>query len=232
METDTELKRFSAEKEALAIEEDRIQKEKAAQDTANLAALQEKERAANAASLVAAQAKSDAAERELQIANDIELQKSNVAFAKMGLTMSTAAVTSAQQIYTTGIYNLSKLKSDNAYKMADLQVAVARVEFDHTKAINDIINTSVEKSYSIRKTLNDDIHTIKNSIIDNRMERQNKIDAAIDTYQKALSDNEEDVLDKMNKANDVMEKNTKSFYDTIKIKEDYANSKIDSVITT
>jgi hypothetical protein len=64
-------------------------------------ALQDKERAANEASIAAAQAKAESAEREMMIAYDIELQKANVAFAKMGLTMSTAAVTSAQQIYTT-----------------------------------------------------------------------------------------------------------------------------------
>jgi hypothetical protein len=64
-------------------------------------ALQDKERAANEASIAAAQAKAESAEREMMIAYDIELQKANVAFAKMVLTMSTAAVTSAQQIYTT-----------------------------------------------------------------------------------------------------------------------------------
>ena len=232
MEVDTELKRKEAEVKDLALEEDRIQKQKAAQEAANMQALQEKERAANEASVAAAQAKADAAERELQIANDIELQKSNVAFAKMWLTLSTAAVTSAQQIYTTWIYNLSKLKSENAFKMADLKVAVAKVEFDHTKVINDIINNSSEKSYEIRKKLNDDIHTIKNSIIDNRFERQKNIDKAIDTYQEAIKANEDEVLDKMNKANDVLNKNVQWYYDRLKSQESYAKDKIDTFVTS
>lgn len=101
METDTELKRFQLEKEKLAAEEDARVKAKAANDAANLQVLQTKEREANQAAIAAAQAKADSAERDLQIANDVELQKSNVAFAKLGLNLSTAASTQAQQIYTT-----------------------------------------------------------------------------------------------------------------------------------
>ena len=232
METDTELKRFQMEKEQLAAQEDANQKLAAQQEASNMKALQEKERAANEASVAAAQAKADAAERELRIANDIELQKSNVAFAKMWLTLSTAAVTSAQQIYTTWIYNLSKLKSENAFQLADLQVAVAKVEFDHTKVINDIINKSSDKSYEIRKKLNDDIHTIKNSIIDNRFERQKNIDKAIDTYQEAISKNEDEVLDKMNKANKTLQDNVDTFYGNLKKKEEYNTSKISTLVSS
>ena len=89
--------------------------------------------------------------------------------------------------------------------MANLQVSVAKVEFDHTKVINDIIDKSSEKSYEIRKKLNEDIHTIKNSIIDNRFERQKNVDKAMDTYQQAIKDNEDDFFNKMNKANAVIQ---------------------------
>ena len=230
-ETDTELKRFQAEKTALADEENRIQQQKANDDANNLASLQEKERNANEASIAAAKSKADAAERDLSIANDVELQKSNVAFAKLGLTLSTAAVTQAQQIFTTWVYNLSKLKSDNAYKQASLEVEVQKVEFDHTTAINKIINGASEKSYTIRKQLNDDTNKIKNSIIDNRLTRQNNIDKAIDNYQKAIQDNEDDVLNKMQKANTVLSASTKAIYDTLKTKEEYGQDKINTVAT-
>ena len=83
METDTELKRFQIEKEQLAAEEDRIQKETARKEAANYQALQEKERASNEASIAAAQAKADANERELQISNDISLAQSRIAFDKL-----------------------------------------------------------------------------------------------------------------------------------------------------
>ena len=231
METDTELKRFQAEKTALADEENRIQQQKANDDANNLASLQEKERNANEASIAAAKSKADAAERDLSIANDVELQKSNVAFAKLGLTLSTAAVMQAQQIFTTWVYNLSKLKSDNAYKQASLEVEVQKVEFDHTTAINKIINGASEKSYTIRKQLNDDTNKIKNSIIDNRLTRQNNIDKAIDNYQKAIQDNEDDVLNKMQKANTVLSASTKAIYDTLKTKEEYGQDKINTVAT-
>lgn len=116
--------------------------------------------------------------------------------------------------------------------MADLQVAVAKVEFDHTKVINDIINKSSDKSYEIRKKLNDDIHTIKNSIIDNRFERQKNIDKAIDTYQEAISKNEDEVLDKMNKANKTLQDNVDTFYGNLKKKEEYNTSKISTLVSS
>lgn len=230
LETDTELKRNKAATEELAKEEDRIQRQKALDEETNMRALQEKERAANEASIAAASTKAAAAERELQIANDVELQKSNVAFAKLWLTLSTAAATSAQQIYTTWVYNLSKLKSENAFKMANLEVEVARVEFDHTAVINEIINKSAEKSYTIKKDLNEEVFKLQNSIIDNRYDRQLKIDSAIDKYQNALKENELEVLEKMGKANDVLAKSVDNYYATLKTKETYAQTKIDTAI--
>lgn len=230
LETDTELKRKKAETEDLALEEDRLQRQRALDEEANMRALQEKERAANEASLAAASSKAAAAERELQIANDVELQKSNVAFAKLWLSLSTAAATSAQQIYTTWVYNLSKLKSENAFKMANLEVEVARVEFDHTAVVNEIINKSAEKSYTIKKELNEEVFKLQNSIIDNRYDRQLKIDSAIDKYQNALKENELEVLDKMGKANDVLAKSIDNYYSTLKTKETYAQTKIDIAI--
>lgn len=231
MEVDTELKRKQLEDIELAKEEDRIQKQKAADDANNLAALQEKERARNEASIAMAEAKSEAAERELAIANDVELQKSNVAFAKLWLTLSTAAVTSAQQIYTTWVYNLSKLKSENAYANANLRVEVAKVEFDHTTAINKIINDSSTKSYTIRKTLNDDINKINNSIIDNRLSRVEKLNSVMDKYQKEVEANEENTLKLIKWAATTLDDITKSMYDTLKTKESYGQDKINTIAT-
>lgn len=231
MEVDTELKRKQLEDIDLAKEEDRIQKQKAADDANNLMALQEKERARNEASIAMAEAKSDAAERELAIANDVELQKSNVAFAKLGLTLSTAAATSAQQIYTTWVYNLSKLKSENAYANANLRVEVAKVEFDHTTAVNKIINDSSTKSYTIRKTLNADIHKINNSIIDNRLSRVEKLNAVMDNYQKATEENEENTLKLIKLSATSLDDIVKSMYDTLKTKESYGQDKINTVAT-
>lgn len=231
MEVDTELKRKQLEDIELAKEEDRIQKQKAADDANNLSALQEKERARNEASIAMAEAKSEAAERELAIANDVELQKSNVAFAKLWLTLSTAAVTSAQQIYTTWVYNLSKLKSENAYANANLRVEVAKVEFDHTTAVNKIINDSSTKSYTIRKTLNDDINKINNSIIDNRLSRVEKLNAVMDKYQKEVETNEENTLKLIKGAATTLDDITKSMYDTLKTKEGYGQDKINTIAT-
>ena len=232
METDTELKRFELEKSKLAAEEDARIKAKAANDAANLQVLQQKEREANEAAVAAAKAKADAQEREMQIANDIELQKSNVAFAKLWLNLSTAAVTQAQQIYTTWIYNLAKLKTENAFKLADLQVSVAKVEFDHTAKINDIINKSAEDSYNIRKKLSDEIHTIKNSITMNRLERQQMIDKAVDDYQEAIYNNQDKVMSSISKANDTLSDQIKSYYETLSVKEKYNSEKIDTLITS
>lgn len=230
--TDIELKRKKAADEDLAKEEDRIQQKRAADEKANLEAMQQKEREKAEAAVAQADATARQSERDLEIANDVALQKSNVQFQKLGLTLSTAATTQAQQIYTTWVYNLSKLKSDNAYKKAWLEVDVARMEFDHTAVVNKIINDSAEKSYTIKKALNESTHQIQMSIIDNRFERQKKIDAAVDAYQNALKENELEMLSKMGKANEVLSKSVENYYSTLKVKEEYGQTKINSLVSS
>jgi len=114
--------------------------------------------------------------------------------------------------------------------MANLQVEVAKVEFDHTTKINDIINKSSEDSYKIRKTLSDEVHSIKNSITSNRLERQQRIDETIDNYQKAIYENQNNVVDGISKANDALNKQVQGYYTTLKTKEAYNQEKIDTFV--
>lgn len=232
MEVDTELKRKQLEDIDLAREEDRIQKQKAADDQANLEALQAKEREQNAASVAALQAKNDAAERDMAIQNDIALQSSTAAMGRLWFTLSTAGIATAQKIHTDGLYNLAKLKTEDAYNMSKLQVEVAKVEFDHTTAINKIVNDSSKKSYDIRKTLNDDIHKINNSIIDNRLSRVEKINAAVDAYQKATEANEENTIKLVKGTATALDDIVKSMYETLKTKEGYTQDKINVYATS
>lgn len=227
-----ELVRYQLEKQKLADEEIASSNIRAEKEAANMKVVQDTENVSNAAAITDARAKSASAERELEIANDVELQKSNVAFAKLWLTLSTASITSAQQIFTTWVYNLSKLKADDAFKLADLQVSVAKTEFEHTQAINKIIDWASEKSYSIRKELNNWIHEIQNSLIQNTTDRQNNIDKAIDTYQLNIKNNEADVLDKMNRANDALSHNVKSLYERKAVIEKYNTDKINTFVTS
>jgi uncharacterized protein YqfA (UPF0365 family) len=80
---------------------DLAQKKRAQDDADALRAKQEAEKVEMQANIAATQAANEAAEREVAIANEVALQQSNVAMAKLGLTLSTAGVTAAQQIYTT-----------------------------------------------------------------------------------------------------------------------------------
>lgn len=229
---DVELKRKQLEDIELAKEEDRIQKQKATDDANNLAALQLVEREQGAALIASTQAKNDSVERETAIQNEIALQQSYTAMGKLWLTLSTVGINSAQKINTDWLYNLAKLKTENAYNLSSLKVQVAKVEFDHTTAINKIVNDSSNKSYAIRKTLNDDIHKINNSIIDNRLSRVEKINAAVDAYQKATEDNEANTLKLVQSAATTLDDITKSMYETLKVKESYSQDKINTLATS
>lgn len=229
---DVELKRKQLEDIELAKEEDRIQKQKATDDANNLAALQLVEREQGAALIASTQAKNDSAERETAIQNEIALQQSYTAMGKLWLTLSTVGINSAQKINTDWLYNLAKLKTENAYNLSSLKVQVAKVEFDHTTAINKIVNDSSKRSYDIRKTLNDDIHKINNSIIDNRLSRVEKINAAVDAYQKAAEDNEANTLKLVQSAATTLDDITKSMYESLKVKESYNQDKINTYATS
>lgn len=201
------------------------------EEIAALRVAQSSENVANQAAAAEMRAKQDAAERELSIQNDISLQRSSIAFAKLWLSFSWAAINQAQQIFTTWMYNLSSLKSSNAKNYADLQVKINTVQFDHIQEIGKLVQSTAEKEFASKERLRDFIGATQNNILKNKDEAQNDIMNAIDTYKRERQAREDKLYSDMNNANANIQKATKDIQSTLSAAETAAKSKIDMLIT-
>lgn len=218
--------------EVNAREEDERQKKRAEEDARIQREYDIEYRRKQEANLVAVKAKQEQEERKLAIDNDVAQQSSAIAFAKLGLSLSTAGITTAQQIFTTWAYNLAKLKTENAYQYADLQEQVAKTEFEHTNAVNKIIRESEDKTYTIRKALNEEVYKIKNSIVKTTLEKKRAISKIQEDYMKARNENEKDFLKKMQDRADLVKKENDAIYDVLNKKEEYANNHIATLVSS
>lgn len=231
------------QKEAQAIQEKQIAQKNANEleyqknvqadaeaETAALRVKQESENSANAAAAAELKAKNEAAEYELQTQNEIAQQQSNIAFAKLGLSFSWAAINTAQGIYTQWVYNLAKLKTTNAKNYADLNVKINAVQFEHTMAINKIISDAHDKEFTSKERLRDFIGKAQTNILNSKSDSQKQIQEAIDTYKKERQAREDKLYSDMNRANENILSATKDIQKTISAEEDNAKKKIDMLI--
>ena len=209
---------------------DIAQKKRAQEDADMQRAKQEAERVEMQANIAATQASNEAAERQLAIENDVALQQSNVTMAKLGLTLSTAGVTAAQQIFTTGAYKLAELKTRNSYNVAKLKNDFAKTEFEHTRDVNAIVRESENTSFKIRQDLSKSIYEIKQSITKTKLDKMEAMNKAIDDFQKARDDSEKAILAKLNAANKVLEDKLKGHYEVLATKEKYAKTQISTYV--
>lgn len=195
-----------------------------------LQAQQQSENAANAAAAAELKAKNDASEYEMKTNNEIAQQQANIAFAKLWLSFSWAAINTATQIYTQWIYNLAKLKTTNAKNYADLQVKINSVAFEHTKDINKLITQSAEKEFASKERLREFIWNTQNNILNNRKESQDAIQKAITTYKTERQQREDKLYADMNAANARLQSATQDIQKTIELEEQNSNKKIDLLI--
>lgn len=191
---------------------------------------QDSENVANQAAATDMRVKTEKAERELQIANDIALQKSSIAFAKLGLSFSWAAINQAQEIFTTWMYNLSSLKSSNAKNYADLQVKINSVQFDHIRQIGTLVVETAEKEFASKERLRQFIGDTQNNILKDKKDAQKEIQDAITTYKTERQAREDKLYTDMNNANSNLQKATKDIEATVSATQTSAKKNIDMLI--
>lgn len=206
--------------------QNKINKEKEEEVNA-LRIAQEKEDVSNTASRALLESKNASAEREMEIANDIELQKSTIAFAKLGLSFSGAAINTAQQIYTTWVYKLAELKTKNAYNIADFDRKVADTQFSHTQAIQKIIHSASDEEFKSKERLREFIWNAQSNLLMSRKDSQKAIQSAIDTYKKERQEREDKLYSDMKKANDEVSTSIKEMQKTIQNDEETTRKRID-----
>lgn len=212
-------------------ESNRIQKEKEEQVKV-LQARQDAEKNESMANIAYVESSNAAAENDTRIANEVALMQSGTLMAKLGLSLSTAGITQAQQIYTQWVYRLAELKTRNSYNVAKLKNDFAKVEFDHTTAVNKIITDAEKDSFNIRQDLSKSIYEIKLSMVKNKLEKQESTNKIMDDYIKAKEDLEKGFMEKLNWVNKALEEKVTSQYNILKTKETYANTKITTAVTS
>lgn len=212
-------------------ESNRIQKEKEEQVKV-LQARQDAEKNESMANIAYVESSNAAAENDTRIANEVALMQSGTLMAKLGLSLSTAGITQAQQIYTQWVYRLAELKTRNSYNVAKLKNDFAKVEFDHTTAVNKIITDAEKDSFKIRQDLSKSIYEIKLSMVKNKLEKQESTNKIMDDYIKAKEDLEKGFMEKLNWVNKALEEKVTSQYNILKTKETYANTKITTAVTS
>lgn len=199
-------------------------------EVAALKLQQSSENVANQAAAAELKAKNDAAEYELQTQNEISRQQSNIAFAKLGLSFSWAAINTATQIYTQWVYNLAKLKTTDAKNYADLQVKINSVQFDHIQQINKLVQDTSEKEFNSKERLREFIGKAQNNILTNKEESQKNINDAIEKYKKEKQAREDKLYSDMNVANDRIRTATNDIQKTLIDTQDLNKKKIETMI--
>ena len=209
------------------------QKKLQAETEANVAAAkmqQDSENKLNAATAAELKLKQDNAEKDAAIANDVAAQSSAIAFAKLWLSFSGAAINTSQAIFAQGARNIAELKSTNAKNYADLMVKIDRVAFDHQTVINSIISDANEKQFASKERLRDFIGNAQTNILTSKKEAQTAIQDAITTYKTEVQGREDKMYADMNAANARLLTATKDIQTTVDAQAAIWKTKIDLMI--
>lgn len=199
-------------------------------EIANLKMIQASENALNAATAAEMKLKADNAERDAEIANDVAQQTSAIAFAKLGLSFSWAAINTSQQIYAQGARGIAELRSSNAKNYADLKVKIDSVAFDHQATINKVVADAHEKEFASKERLREFIGNAQNNILTSRKEAQTAIQDAISTYKTERQAREDKLYSDIGAANKDLLIATQTIQTTVNAKQEVVKKEIDSLI--
>lgn len=199
-------------------------------EIANLKMIQASENALNAATAAEMKLKADNAERDAEIANDVSQQTSAIAFAKLGLSFSWAAINTSQQIYAQGARGIAELRSSNAKNYADLKVKIDSVAFDHQATINKVVADAHEKEFASKERLREFIGNAQNNILTSKKEAQKAIQDAITTYKTERQSREDKLYSDIGAANKDLLTATQTIQTQVETKQQTVKKEIDSLI--
>lgn len=199
-------------------------------EIANLKMIQASENALNAATAAEMKLKADNAERDAEIANDVAQQTSAIAFAKLWLSFSWAAINTSQQIYAQGARGIAELRSSNAKNYADLRVKIDSVAFNHQATINKVVADAHEKEFSSKERLREFIGNAQNNILSSKKEAQSAIQDAISTYKTERQAREDKLYSDIGAANKDLLTVTQTIQATVLAKQEVVKKEIDSLI--
>lgn len=198
-EKEAEAQRFESELKARQAEaEAQIQKD-AANEQAILKAQQETDLEQTKAEWEALKASQARAIEEAKVKARVNEHNALMAFEKLWMTFSWAAITWVQAITNQSILSIAELETKNAKDYADWSKKASDIAIKYTQAINKSISDVTKKVHDSRVTLDKDISSIRDNIILSKSEKNKKIEDALSNYIKQKQDAETELYDRIEK---------------------------------
>lgn len=198
--------------------------------TETIQPLVDNERINNKAQIDQATAANEQAIYQAQIDNDVLAQQSNVAFQKLGLSMSTAAVNTSQQIWKQGALAIAKLKADGAVNIAELRMKTGQIEVDHQLKVNAIIDNAQNDIFTFRANTEDAISKIKSDIILTDKQKVDSIAKLKAEYSQKKIDLQSDLVSKIRGSNSELESKLLGVRNTLQLKQTDGQNKVMELI--
>ena len=221
----TQLENEAAEK--IAVETDSFNRYKAIEDTSFA-----KQKEYDAAAIAAAQAKAIEAENAAEVQNDVARQQAAVSLNKLGLVMSTAGINLIQSTHAQGALKLAALRSENAFKVAGLQIDANKAETAHALKINSAIDTAKRNTVSYKETASEKIYAIQNDLTKTKLEKDRAISKLKDDYYDFRVKTKKDIYDVTLKANEDLAKETERLQKMVDAKKAEAKKEASSLISS
>lgn len=218
------------DKTANEIEYQKQQQEDTNAELAATRLLQASENEKNAATAAEMKIKQENAEKEATIANDVAVQTSAIAFAKLGLSFSWSAINTSQQIFAQWARGISELKSSNAKNYADLMYKINSTAFDHQTVINKIVSDAHDNEFKSKERLREFIWNSQNNILTSKKQSQELVQKAIDDYKVERQTREDKLFSDMNAANARLLTATKEIQSSVTVQEKTWKDKIDMLV--
>lgn len=198
-EKEAEAQRFESELKARQSEaEAQIQKD-AANEQAILKTQQETDLEQTRAEWEALKASQAKAIEEAKVKARVNEHNALMAFEKLWMTFSWAAITWVQAITNQSLLSIAELETKNAKDYADWSKKASDIAIKYTQAINKSISDVTKKVHDSRVTLDKDISSIRDNIILSKSEKNKKIEDALSNYIKQKQDAEADLYDRIEK---------------------------------
>jgi hypothetical protein len=158
-----------------------MQREKDAQ-LKIIAPLLDKEKEENQAQLASLKAKQDSAEFELKIKSDNAYAQSMQTFAKLGIAVGSAAITTAQQLNQSSAYSMASLKYQGALDYATTAKSMAGLEAEHQQKVESIVSQANVNAISSKDKASKDIYDVQNNILLTEKQKSEAINALTTAY--------------------------------------------------
>ena len=210
-----------AELNAQVAEYDRLRKESLDRWTDVQNTQLETQKAKDKAAIEQAKAQAEEAVKQAEVENDIAKQTAAITLNKLGLTMSTAGITQIQQVFQQGAIKIARVRADNAFRVAELEVLANNLETENAIKINEAIDKYTKDVFDYKTKAKEDIYGIQNDLTKTKRDKELAIAEIKNSYAQFKIGNQQALIDTLRSQNDYVQAQTDKIKERMdKIKEE------------